>query len=107
MLLGHCLEGRSMSTAIGTEPPVIVGVTEIFRAVFNDPNLELTPRSTADEVPGWDSMTHISLVVEAECRYGILFEAEEIEALYSVGDLVRAIEAKRAPITAGRQGATS
>jgi acyl carrier protein len=86
-----------MSSSIMTEQPVLAGVTEIFRAVFNDPDLELTPRSTSDEVPGWDSMTHISLIVEAECRFGILFQPAEIESLHTVGELVRAIEAKRPP----------
>ncbi|HVC62248.1 MAG TPA: acyl carrier protein [Acetobacteraceae bacterium] len=90
-----------MPTSVITEQPVLAGVTEIFRAVFNDPDLELTSRSTADEVPGWDSMTHITLIVEAECRFGILFQAAEIESLYSVGELVRAIEAKRAPAAGG------
>ena len=86
-----------MPSSAMTEQPVLAGVTEIFRSVFNDPDLELTPRSTADEVPGWDSMTHITLIVEAECRYGILFQAAEIESLHTVGELVRAIEAKCAP----------
>jgi acyl carrier protein len=86
-----------MPSSVATEQPVLAGLTEIFRSVFNDPGLELTSRSTADEVPGWDSMTHITLIVEAECRYGILFQAAEIEALHSVGELVRAIEAKRGP----------
>ncbi len=83
-----------MPSIAAAEHPVLAGVTEIFRSVFNDPSLELTSRSTADEVPGWDSMTHITLIVEAECRFGILFQAAEIEALHSVGELVRAIEAK-------------
>jgi acyl carrier protein len=83
-----------MPSIAAADHPVLAGVTEIFRSVFNDPGLELTPRSTADEVPGWDSMTHITLIVEAECRFGILFQAAEIEALHSVGELVRAIEAK-------------
>ena len=41
-------------------------------------------------------MAHIALVVEAECRFGITFQAAEIEALQRVGDLLRLIEAKRA-----------
>ena len=86
-----------MSSSATHEPSVMVGITEIFRSVFNDPDLELTPRSTADEVPGWDSMTHITLIVEAECRFGVQFQAAEIEALDNVGEFVRAIEAKRAP----------
>jgi acyl carrier protein len=64
--------------------------------VLSQPDLELTPRTTADDVPGWDSMSHIAVVVEAECRFGILFDTAEVEALQSVGALVRAIEAKRA-----------
>jgi acyl carrier protein len=76
--------------------PVMAEVTEIFRAVLNQPDLELTPRSTADDIPGWDSMTHVTLLVEAECRFGIEFVASEIETLLSVGEIARAIEAKRA-----------
>jgi acyl carrier protein len=81
---------------IAAEPPVLAEVTDIFRCVLRDPELDLTLRTTADDLPGWDSMTHITLVVEAECRFGIQFQATEIEALHSVGELVRAIQAKRA-----------
>ncbi|HUN43036.1 MAG TPA: acyl carrier protein [Acetobacteraceae bacterium] len=77
---------------------VMAQVTDIFRAVLNQPDLELTPRSTADDVPGWDSMTHVTLLVEAECRFGIEFLACEIERLQSVGEIARAIEAKRAAV---------
>lgn len=79
--------------------PVMATVTDIFRSVLNQPDLELTSRSSFDDIPGWDSLTHISLVVEAECRFGIEFQPAEIEALQSVGELVRAIAAKRsAPV---------
>ena len=80
------------------ERPVMAEVTDIFRAVLNQPDLELTSRATADDIPGWDSLSHITLVVEAECRFGIEFQPAEIEALQSVGELVRAIETKRSRI---------
>jgi acyl carrier protein len=96
-----------MSSSVTTEQAVLAGVTEIFRSVFNNPDLELTPRSTADEVPGWDSMSHITLIVEAECRYGIMFQAAEIESLHTVGELVRAIEAKRGPHAGSQRSATN
>jgi acyl carrier protein len=96
-----------MSSSVTTEQPVLAWVTEIFRLVFNDPDLELTPRSTADEVPGWDSMTHITLIVEAECRYGIMFHPAEIESLHTVGELVRAIEVKRGPRAGSQRSAVN
>ncbi|HEX5328003.1 MAG TPA: acyl carrier protein [Acetobacteraceae bacterium] len=71
-------------------------LTDIFRTVFDDPDLILAEDTTADDIPGWDSMTHIALVVEAECRFAVSFAAAEIEPLQNVGEFVRLIEAKRA-----------
>jgi acyl carrier protein len=85
-----------LPSSMTIEHPVMTEVTDIFRTVLNQPDLELTPRSTADDILGWDSMTHITLLVEAECRFGIEFQPAEVEVLLSVGELVRAIEAKRA-----------
>ena len=73
---------------------ILVEVTKIFRAVFEDPTIELTLDTTSDDLPCWDSMNHITIVVEAECRFDIQFRAAEIEALKSVGELVRMIQAK-------------
>ena len=39
-------------------------------------------------------MNHIAVVVEAECRFDIQFDTREIDALVSVGEIVRMIEAK-------------
>ncbi len=74
---------------------VLDEVTDILRAVLDDPDLAISPDTVAADVPGWDSMAHIALVVEAECRFGITFRTTEIEALRRVSDLVRLIEAKR------------
>ena len=68
--------------------------------MFGDPLLEATLETTSDDVPRWDSMNHIALIVEAECRFGIEFRTAEIEDLKSIGELVRAIETKLTPVHA-------
>jgi acyl carrier protein len=73
---------------------ILAEVVDIFRTVFEDPTLELTPETTSDDLPSWDSMNHITIVVEAECRFDIQFRTAEIEQLKSVGELVQVIEAK-------------
>ena len=78
----------------------LAAVTEIFRSVFEDPTLELTLDMTPDDLPCWDSMNHITVVVEAECRFDIQFQTAEIEELRSVGGMVRQIQTKRALMTA-------
>ncbi len=80
----------------GANPSVLAEIIAILRELMRDPSLEVTPQSTQDDVPGWDSMTHIALVVEAECRFGVQFQTGEIETLRSIGELMRAIESKRA-----------
>ena len=77
-------------------PTVPAEIADIFRHILRDDALELTPNTTPDDVPGWDSMNHIALVVEAECRFGVTFEPDDIDALHSVGDLIAAIVAKQA-----------
>jgi acyl carrier protein len=79
---------------------VLAEVTDILRSVFDDPALDVTLDTTADDVPCWDSMNHITIVVEAECRFGIQFQTAEIEDLRNVGALVRMIQSKRALVLA-------
>ena len=75
---------------------LLADLTDIMRRVFGDPTLEVTPATTADDVPGWDSMNHITLVVEAENRFGVQFLTAEIESLRSVGAFLALIAAKQA-----------
>jgi acyl carrier protein len=75
--------------------PVMAALADVFRTVFDDPEISITEATCADDVPGWDSMTHIALIVEAECRFGVTFAAAELDSLRQVGDLARLIEAKR------------
>ena len=77
-----------------TRDTILAGITDIARQVFEDPALELTPDTTSDDVPRWDSMNHITLIVECECRFDIQFETMEIEELRSVDELVRLIQEK-------------
>ncbi len=68
--------------------------------MFDEPGLELTLGTTCDDVPMWDSMNHITLVVEIESRFGIRFQTAEIEELKNVGELVQTIQAKLAMVHA-------
>lgn len=70
-------------------------LTGIFRSVLDDDELVLRPETTAADVPAWDSMNHITIVVEAERQFGIKVRTAEIERLRNVGDFVALIAAKR------------
>jgi acyl carrier protein len=73
-------------------------IRKVFREVFDDPTIELRDDMTADHVDGWDSMTHIHLIVALERALGIEFATAEISRMKepgeNVGSLVALIEAK-------------
>lgn len=79
-----------------TDAEIIDGLTEIFHDLFADDAIVVTPTLTADDVDGWDSIKHISLIVAVEDRFGIKMKGSEIDGLANVGDLIRAIREKTA-----------
>jgi acyl carrier protein len=77
-----------------TDPELYAGMNEIFRQVLDDDTIALTPTMTAEDVEGWDSMNHIFIVVEIEKRFGIKFQAAEMEELKNVGELAALVREK-------------
>ncbi len=76
------------------EAEVYVQLTEIFRDVFMQDDLELKPELTAKDVPGWDSFKQIEIILGVEEKYGIKFHTRDLDALQNVGDLARTVVAK-------------
>ena len=69
-------------------------LTELFRELFADDSIALTAETTANDIEGWDSFNHISVIVAVETRFGVKMTTSEIEHLANVGTLVAAIEIK-------------
>jgi acyl carrier protein len=64
---------------------VIAQLQTIFDSVFLDP-VVLTPAISAKDVPEWDSLTHISLMVAVEKAFGVRFRVGEVENTKNVGE---------------------
>ena len=69
-------------------------LTQIFRTVFNEPALNITPDTTANDVDGWDSLSHLNMISAVEKEFGVKFKLKDLVKLKNVGDLVRTIEVK-------------
>ncbi len=69
-------------------------LTEVFRQVFADPEITLTPETTANDVDGWDSMSHVNLIMAVENRFNIRFNQKEVMGFRNVGDLARCVDSK-------------
>ncbi len=69
-------------------------LTDVFRIVFEDPTIELRPGMTANDVEGWDSLSHVNLILAIELRFGIRFSQKELLSFKTVGDLTDSIKRK-------------
>ena len=73
-------------------------VQEVFRDVFDDPAIVLRDEMTASDVDGWDSLTHINLIIALERRLGMKFATAEISRMkepgQNVGSFLRLIAEK-------------
>jgi len=65
----------------------------IFDNIFLD-SPKITPHLTAKDVPEWDSLMHISLLVAVEKEFNVRFRVGEVEATTNVGEFADLI-AKR------------
>lgn len=73
---------------------IVEPLTQIFREVFDDDDITLAPQMTADDVDGWDSLSHVNLIVTIETRFKIKFSQKELLTFKNVGDLMTSIASK-------------
>lgn len=73
---------------------VVAQLEPIFHMVFDDDSIRLQPEMTADDVDGWDSLSHVNLIVAIEGHFGIRFSQKELLTFRNVGDLMNNIAVK-------------
>jgi acyl carrier protein len=78
-----------------TREAILNDISKVFADTLDEDNLTLTESSTADDVEGWDSLTHVQLVVAVEKKFKIRFTAKEIQSWKNVGEMIDSITSKQ------------
>jgi acyl carrier protein len=73
---------------------ILEELTAVVRNVFERPDLQVTGRTSAADVPGWDSFKMIEILMEVEKKYSITFDTRDMDAVNTVGDLALRIKDK-------------
>ena len=76
------------------EAQIYERLTPLFQGIFDDDSMSVTPELSAKDVDGWDSVTHIRLMLTVEKAFRIKFSTSEIGNLKNMGDLVTLIKAR-------------
>ena len=71
-------------------------LNQIFCMVFDEDALQITPEMTANDVDGWDSLSHVNLITTIEVKFNIRFTQKELLKQRNVGELIADIDRKLA-----------
>jgi len=70
---------------------ILTKVTNAFSRVLGHRNFKLTDATTAEDVDGWESITHMMIISEIEAAFQIKFKLMDLMNMNSVGDLLDSI----------------
>jgi len=70
---------------------------ELKKVILTQLNLDdydLQDDTIAPSVPGWDSLSHVNIIVAVEEHFKVRFKSMEILKLKNVGDLQKLVDTK-------------
>ncbi|WP_010522821.1 acyl carrier protein [Aquimarina agarivorans] len=69
-------------------------IENALKTVLGHDNFQLSETTTAHDVDGWESVTHMMIISEIENNLNIKFKLMDLMNMNSVGDLVKIIESE-------------
>jgi acyl carrier protein len=63
-------------------------LSEIMRDIFDLEDLEYHDGLKADDVEGWDSLSHLRFLIAVEKEFGFRFTSGEIDGFKNVGEML-------------------
>lgn len=67
----------------------------VFAEVFNISATEIKSETQFGELPQWDSMGHMDLMVALESKFGVEINAETISQLVNIPAIIAHVQAKQ------------
>jgi acyl carrier protein len=73
---------------------IVIKVEGIYKDILEVDGIHLEDEMTANDVEGWDSLTHALLIAEVQKRFQVKFKLREVIALKNLGQLFDLIQSK-------------
>jgi len=69
---------------------------KIIRGVFPIEQEAIDENWTSDDIPDWDSVGHLNLIMEVEKEFKVTFEVEDMFEIEKLADITVILEKKNA-----------
>jgi acyl carrier protein len=66
-------------------------ILSVFREVLDIDDLILTDETSAKDVPGWDSLAQVKLVIAIEEEFNMKFTTHDVAEMQCIGDLKKVL----------------
>jgi len=76
--------------------PILEEIIPLMHDLFDEYDGPITRETTARDIPQWDSLAHVQLIVMIEQELGVRFTTTEIQGFTSLGDVIDLVSRKRA-----------
>ena len=73
---------------------ILSQIKDLFIDALDNSEIVIEETTQATDVDGWDSLTHIMLVVAIEKNFKMRFNSAEILSWKNIGEMVNCIEGK-------------
>jgi len=77
-----------------THTQILSEIQDVMRRVFDKADLNIVDATMAKDVPEWDSLAHIELIVAIEKHFRLKFTLKEVQSFHNVGEMCDAIAQK-------------
>lgn len=67
-------------------------IQSIFRELFDDDSLQISPDFSQKDSVDWDSLMTVKIALAVESEFGVKFLVEEIANLKSVSDILKKLQ---------------
>lgn len=94
--------GDELPDSAGSARDIAARLEEVFRHVFDEPDLVITASTGPDDISGWDSLGTVSLLYAIEDEFGVEIADGEVRVLNTVGaiqDRLSAHASASAPVS--------
>lgn len=75
-----------------TDQEILSNLSAIFAKIFMDETIQVSATTTAADILGWDSLSHVSLISQIEQHFNFQFDIDDIVSMKNVGDMVSIIK---------------
>lgn len=85
-----------LRTAIMDREQIVHRVGQVAAKTFGCASDAIREQTVADDVPGWDSLSHTIFIMGIEEEFGLEFDVSTVFSFNCVADLVTALEDRAA-----------